>query len=198
MMKLNKSKEDNSKSDGYLTGKLLVANPFLDDGQLTRSVIYVCGHDAHGAIGLIVNKPASDLTLKKLLIQLEIQGAYEMEDTPVYYGGPVEISRGFVLHTTDYKTDSTVSVNADFSVTSTLQVLRALGKKDGPEKFLVCLGYVGWGAAQLDQEIQERGWLIIDGTPGLVFDAYLETKWRTSLMTIGVDPLIFSLESGHA
>ncbi len=197
-MKLEQKKTDKSRVDGYLTGKLLIANPFLEDVNFMQSVIYVCGHDSQGAIGLVINKPISDLTIKGLFTQLGIESSLEMEGVIVNYGGPVEMNRGFVLHTVDYKTDTTVIVNEHFAITSTLEILRAIALKRGPEHFCICLGYIGWTAGQLDQEIQENGWIVIDANTALVFDPCLETKWRESFATIGVDPSILSFEIGHA
>ena len=197
-MKLEQKKTDKSRVDGYLTGKLLIANPFLEDTNFMQSVIYVCGHDSQGAIGLVINKPISDLTIKGLFTQLGIESSFEMEGVIVNYGGPVEMNRGFVLHTVDYKTDTTVTVNEHFAITSTLEILRAIALKRGPENFCICLGYIGWTAGQLDQEIQENGWIVIDANTELVFDPCLETKWRDSFATIGVDPSVLSFEIGHA
>ena len=197
-MKLEQKKTDKSKVDGYLTGKLLVANPFLEDENFSQAVIYVCGHDSNGAIGLMINKPLSDLTVKGLFTQLGIESPFEMEGIIIHYGGPTEMNRGFVLHTTDYKTDTTVVINEHFSITSTLEILRAIAQERGPENFCICLGYIGWGAGQLDQEIQENGWIVVDSNAELVFDSCLEIKWRDSFATIGVDPSILSFEIGHA
>jgi len=197
-MKLEQRKTDKSRMDGYLTGKLLVANPFLEDTNFMQSVIYVCGHDANGAIGLTINKPLSDLTVKNLFTQLRIESPFEMEGVIVHYGGPTEMNRGFVLHTTDYNAETTVVINDHFAVTSTLEILRAIAQGTGPEDFCICLGYIGWTAGQLDQEIQENGWIVVDSNTGLVFDSCLKTKWRDSFATIDVDPSILTFEIGHA
>jgi putative transcriptional regulator len=197
-MRLDQGKTDKSQLDGYLTGKLLVANPFLQDSGFMHSVIYVWGHDEHGAIGLMINKPITDLTVKGLFAQLGIESPFDLGGVVVDYGGPVEMNRGFVLHTVDYKTDTTVIVNENFAITSTLEILRAIAQQRGPENFCICLGYIGWGAGQLDQEIQENGWVVVDASTDHVFDPYLETKWRSSFAAIGVDPSILSFETGHA
>ncbi|MBY0280893.1 MAG: YqgE/AlgH family protein [Alphaproteobacteria bacterium] len=197
-MKLEQNKTDKSKIDGYLTGKLLVANPFLQDANFAHSVIYVCGHDAQGAIGLIINKPLVDLSVKGLFAQLGIESPFELEGAIVNYGGPSEMNRGFVLHSVDYKTDTTVAIDEHFSITSTLEILRAIALEKGPDNFCICLGYIGWGAGQLDQEIQENGWIAVDASSDLVFDPILETKWRDSFAAIGVDPSVLSFEIGHA
>ncbi len=198
-MRLERSKIGHEwTSEGYLTGKLLVAMPFLENNQFSYSVIFVCGHDSQGAIGLVINKILPDLTFKELLSQLNIDYITSSNDFIVHYGGPIDLSRGFVLHTSDYTIDTTIQVNENFSITSTLEILRALARGNGPEKYIVCLGYTGWSAGQLEQELQDNGWLIVESTEELVFDPYLEAKWRSSLAAIGVDPAVLSLESGHA
>ncbi len=186
--------------DGYLTGKLLVAMPFLQETQLIQSVIYICGHDNQGAIGLMINKHIPNLTFKDLITQLHLNVELEdyTENFDVHYGGPIEITRGFVLHSADYKIDSTVTLGGKICITSTLEILRALATGRGPENFLVCLGYTGWIAGQLETEIQENDWMIVDATKDLIFNTVLDHKWRNSMAAIGVDPATLSIESGHA
>lgn len=174
--------------------------PFLQDVQFAHSVIYVCGHDAHGAIGLIINKHIPNLNFKDLLTQLHlnIELPPTAENFEVYYGGSIEITRGFVLHTQDYAIDSTVMIDGNLAVTSTLEILRAIAHNRGPQSFLVCMGYTGWTAGQLENEIQENNWMIVEANPNLLFDTSLAEKWRLSMATIGVDPSILSIDSGHA
>ncbi len=199
IMRLERSKVENEGTpEGYLTGKLLVSMPFLEDSRFSYSVIFVCGHDSQGAIGLVINKILPDLTFKDLLNQLNIDHMPSSSDLIVHYGGPIDLSRGFVLHSSDYHIDTTIEVGDCFSITSTLEILRALARGTGPEKYLICLGYTGWSAGQLEQELQNNGWLVVEPTEELVFDPYLETKWRSSLAALGVDPAVLSLESGHA
>lgn len=199
-MRLEHDKVEHEETlDGYLTGKLLVAMPFLEDSRFSYSVVFICGHDSQGAIGLLINKVLPDLTFKELLNQLNIDHVTSSsDDVVVHYGGAVDLSRGFVLHSSDYRINTTIQVNDYFSVTSTLEVLRALARGNGPEKYLVCLGYTSWSAGQLEQELHDNEWLVVESTIDLVFDSYLEAKWRSSLAAIGVDPAVLSLESGHA
>ena len=186
--------------DGYLTGKLLVAMPFLQEAQFVHSVIYVCGHDDQGAIGLIINKHIPNLTFKDLITQLHLNVDLDdyVPNFDVHYGGPIEVTRGFVLHSADYKIDSTVMLSGKICITSTLEILRALAANRGPENFLVCLGYTGWAAGQLETEIQENDWMIVDASQDLIFNTVLDHKWRNSMAAIGVDPTTLSIESGHA
>ena len=197
------SKYTNKKflsNEGYLTGKLLIAMPFLQESQFLQTVIYICGHDTQGAIGVIINKKIPNLTFKDLTLQLNLNINLNpaVENFDVYYGGPIEITRGFVLHSSDYKIDSTVMLDKNICITSTLEILRALAKNQGPEEFLVCLGYTAWNAGQLETELQENDWIVVDATQELIFKTSMERKWKSSMATIGVDPSILSIESGHA
>ncbi|MBX3487654.1 MAG: YqgE/AlgH family protein [Candidatus Paracaedibacteraceae bacterium] len=184
---------------GYLTGKLLVAMPFQEDPRFFQSVIYVCGHDDTGAMGIIVNKPLLTVEFADLLEQLGIEHTRKLvPDLPIYYGGPVEIGRGFVLHTLDYLSESSVVIDGDFALTATLDVLRALSHNYGPQQHVVALGYVGWGADQLEQEINTNGWLVLDATTNLVFNVDHDGLWRSAMLSIGIDPNSMAIDFGHA
>ncbi len=184
--------------NNYLTGKLLVAMPFMGDNKFDHSVIYVCGHDEYGAIGLVINKALHSLTFSDLLTQLDIVPLSSSRSVQILAGGPVEVSRGFVLHSNDYKSESTVRVGEYYSITATLDILRTLAIGHGPSKFILTLGYSGWRANQLEQEIQDNLWMIVDPTDEIVFNSPLEFRWRTSMTSLGVDPLTLSIESGRA
>jgi putative transcriptional regulator len=188
-----------SLQDGYdLTGKILIAMPFLPDPRFTHAVIYICGHDAQGAMGLIVNKGLPAITFEELLTQMEVDISTIATQVPIHYGGPVEVGRGFVLHSSDYVSESTVLIENGFAMTATLDILRAIALNEGPRETLLALGYVGWGAGQLEHEIQENGWLTIDASPELIFGSDLDGKWRQALATLGIDPAGLSFEIGHA
>ncbi len=188
-----------SLEDDYdLTGKLLIAMPFLSDPRFTHTVIYVCGHDAQGAMGLIVNKGLPAVTFEELLLQMNVDVSHVTTQVPVHYGGPVEVGRGFVLHSSDYASESTVLIENGFAMTATLDILRAIALNEGPRDTLLALGYVGWGSGQLENEIQENGWLTIEADPALIFGHELESKWRQALATLGIDPAVLSFEIGHA
>ena len=184
--------------DYNLTGKILIAMPFLPDHRFTHAVIYVCGHDAQGAMGLIVNKGLPAVSFEELLAQMNVDVSAVTSKVPVHYGGPVEVGRGFVLHSSDYAAESTVLIENGFAMTATLDILRAIAVNEGPRDILLALGYVGWGAGQLEHEIQENGWLTIEADPELIFDHDLEGKWRQALATLGIDPAVLSFEIGHA
>ncbi|MBI1262597.1 MAG: YqgE/AlgH family protein [Rhizobiales bacterium] len=202
---LNASREQNeSKSDGYLEGKMLIAMPSMGDDRFARTLIYVCVHNAEGAMGIVVNRQAPDVTLPDLLEQLSIVAPHEKElidfsSCPVLSGGPVEGGRGFVLHTPDYfSEDSTLPVDADVGLTATVDILRAIATGCGPKRALLALGYAGWAPGQLEGEIQANGWLHCDPDPELLFGDNLEAKYTAALNKLGVSISLLSGEAGHA
>lgn len=184
--------------NNFLTGKLLVAMPFMGDNRFDHAVIYMCGHDEYGAIGLVINKPLNSLTFPDLLTQLDILSVPTARPVQMLAGGPVEVSRGFVLHSIDYQSDSTVRVGEHYSITATLDILRTLAVGHGPHKFILTLGYAGWRANQLEQEIQDNLWMIVDPTDEIIFNAPVEFRWRASMLSLGVDPSTLSLDYGRA
>lgn len=184
--------------NNFLTGKLLIAMPFIDDNRFDHAVIYMCGHDEQGAIGLVINKPLNSLTFPDLLSQLDIMPSSTARSVQMLTGGPVEVSRGFVLHSLDYQSDSTVRVGEHYSITATLDILRTLAMGNGPNKFILTLGYAGWRANQLEQEIQDNLWMIADPTDEIIFNSPIEFRWRASMLSLGVDPSTLSLDFGRA
>ncbi|MEO1089887.1 MAG: YqgE/AlgH family protein [Pseudomonadota bacterium] len=180
-----------------LTGSLLVAMPAMGDERFERSVIYLCVHNADGAMGLVVNRTVDELTLSGLLRQLDLEPG-EAGEQPIHYGGPVETTRGFVLHSTDYVQDSTLMVNDTIGLTATVEILRAIARGEGPKQRVLALGYAGWAAGQLDAEIQANGWLSVPADAGLVFGDDNDAKWGNAMAKIGIDPALLSGEAGHA
>ncbi len=182
-----------------LTGKLLIAMPGMGDPRFDHSVVYICSHGEDGAMGLIVNKP-SDLRIKTLLGQLNIAcNIPVIGERLVHFGGPVEMSRGFVLHSADYEANlHSMQISTDFSMTATLDVLEDLASGRGPLNSMLTLGYSGWGPGQLEDEIAMNGWLTTDATSKLVFDVADDEKWEAALATLGVDPLTLSASAGRA
>lgn len=182
-----------------LTGHLLIAMPGMEDDRFAQSVIFVCAHSAEGAMGLVVNKLADDLRLADLLEQLEIEGSADARKLPIHFGGPVETGRGFVLHDAGYRSSiSTLEVDAEFSMTATLDILEDMANGEGPNSALVALGYAGWGPDQLEAEIAQNGWLIADADAALVFGTPVGGKWGGALASLGIDPLVLSAEAGSA
>jgi putative transcriptional regulator len=184
----------------HLAGMLLVAMPSMQDPRFARSVIYLCAHSAEGAMGLVVNQVAGEVSFPAVIGQLGIETGDDAADvdTPVHVGGPVQPSRGFVLHSPDYVQEGTMVIDERFALTATVDVLRAIAAGKGPERRVLALGYAGWDAGQLDSEIQANGWLLAPADPEIVFDRDNATKWLRAMRAIGVDPLLLSSTAGHA
>ena len=182
-----------------LAGQLLVAMPQMLDQRFARSVIYLCAHSEDaGAMGLVINKLLNSLTMGELFAQLDISPSRIVDSRPVHFGGPVEAGRGFVLHTSDYSEDATLVVDDNMAVTATLEILRAIGKGQGPRHSLFALGYAGWAPGQLDAEIQANGWLSVAADDDIVFDPDQDGKWRRALAKLGIDLSMLSTDAGHA
>jgi putative transcriptional regulator len=184
--------------DGYMTGQLLIAMPTMGDPRFERTVIYMCAHSADGAMGLVVNKKASEIDFPELLKQLEIETKGIKNPIPILVGGPVETGRGFVLHSLDYRQDSTLAVTEEVGLTATVDILRSIAEGEGPAQSLLTLGYAGWSAGQLDEEIQANGWLNVPADASLLFDDDLGEKWNRAVRKVGIDPSFLSSEAGHA
>lgn len=192
--------------DGYLDGQVLVAMPGMSDDRFKRTVIYLCAHSAEGAMGIVVNKPATDITFPDLLVQLDIVPDREAIQLPrrldgmnVLMGGPVETSRGFVLHTPDFFIDkSTLPIDEDVCLTATIDILRAIAKGRGPENAALALGYAGWMPGQLESEIQANGWLNCPADASMIFGSDLDLKYDWAMRKIGVDLAHLSQQAGHA
>ncbi len=182
-----------------LCGKLLIAMPGMSDPRFEKSVVYMCSHSDDGAMGLIINKPTPEVTFANLLKQLSIEALPEASKTPIHFGGPVEVGRGFVLHTADYDLDEiTLQVDEQFGMTATRDILTDIANDEGPDQALLGLGYSGWGAGQLEHEIQQNGWLTCDATLDVVFDVPDADKWVAALKLLGVDALMLSATAGRA
>ena len=190
--------EKSDKSSGYLTGQLLVAMPQMQDSRFERSVIYVCVHNAEGAMGLVLNQQADEFTFPDLLKQLEIVLEGETASVPIHVGGPVESGRGFVLHTGEYEQGGTIKVNDDISLTATVDILKDIAEGNGPRRAILALGYAGWGAGQLDTEFQKNSWLNVTADESLLFEGDLGEKWSRSIAKLGIDVSLLSGDAGHA
>ena len=183
----------------FLNGQLLIAMPGIGDPRFERSLILVCAHDQHHAMGVAVNRPVEGLTLPDLLERLEIKTTAALDDDAVLIGGPVEVERGFVLHTDDYHAEHSLDVEGGLALTTTREVLEAMGRgHEQPRRALLALGYSGWGAGQLEREIRENVWLTVEADEALVFDADHETKWTRALAKLRIDPKFLSAEGGRA
>ncbi|QYX57468.1 YqgE/AlgH family protein [Roseovarius sp. SCSIO 43702] len=186
-------------ADTDLTGKLLIAMPGMGDERFAHSVVLICAYSAEGAMGIIVNKVTEDLRLGDLLEQLSIETNVLSRDVPVYFGGPVEHGRGFVLHDRGYASSiASMEFAPDFAMTATLDILEDMARGGGPEDVILALGYAGWGPGQLEAEIAQNGWLVCDATPELVFRTGDARKWEAALTALGISPLMLSSEGGRA
>jgi len=182
-----------------LSGKLLIAMPGMGDPRFERSVVFLCAHSSEGAMGLIVNKPASDISFRGLLDQLGIEPGPGAAEIRVHFGGPVEHGRGFVLHSGDYRANSsTLQVDDRFGMTATLDILEDIARGTGPASSMLALGYSGWGPGQLESEIRHNGWLTAEATPELVFSSQNASKWERALRALGIDPISLSSAAGRA
>jgi putative transcriptional regulator len=190
----------------YLDGQLLVAMPGMMDERFARAVIFICAHSSEGAMGIILNRPAANVTMPDLLVQLEIVPEVERISLPqkvgnmqVLMGGPVETSRGFVLHSPDFHlAQSTLPIDDGICLTATIDILRAIAAGRGPANAVLALGYAGWGAGQLEMELQANGWLNTPADAEIVFNTAADVRYEMALRRIGIEPAMLSMEAGHA
>ncbi|WP_455474443.1 YqgE/AlgH family protein [Bartonella sp. B30(2025)] len=193
-----------SSSDGFLGGQLLIAMPGMSDKCFIRSVIYICAHSDAGAMGIILNQ-LHHINFSDLLLHLGIINDSQKKDLsepikkfPVRYGGPVEPSRGFVIHSDDYVSKETVPVADKICFTTTIDILKAISCEQGPQHALIALGYAGWKAGQLEAEISANSWLISHASPSFLFENNLDNKYDESLVRMGINPTYLVSEIGHA
>ena len=184
-------------STRFLTGQFLLAMPGIGDPRFERAVIAVCAHDVEGALGIGIGDTIEGLTLHDLLEQFEIAPGVA-PDTPVHFGGPVEPRRGFVLHSPDWGGQDTIDVGGRWSLSGTIDVLRAIAEGTGPSRWLVALGYAGWGEGQLDSEMARHGWFHTVGTPDLIYDIDAEDRWTVAFAGAGIDPRLLANSAGTA
>jgi putative transcriptional regulator len=203
-MDLLRSKKKAAVNSGYLDDQFLIAMPGMKDDRFARTVIYICAHSEEGAMGLIINQ-AQDMRFPDLLVQLGLideRAAIKLpspaRDFIIRHGGPVDRSRGFVLHSDDYMVESSMPVSDEICLTATIDILRAISAGRGPSRALMALGYAGWGSGQLENEIAENGWLTCPATPDMLFDSDIERKYDRILASIGIDLTHLSHFAGHA
>jgi putative transcriptional regulator len=190
-----------SEDDGdFLTGRLLIAMPGIEDPRFERAVILMCAHSSEHAMGIAINRPLDGLSLSELLDRLGVASRIELPSRPVLSGGPVERERGFVLHTDDYAApQSTLSVTEGVALTATREVLEAIGDPaHSPRCAVLALGCAGWSPGQLEREIRDNVWLTCEPDEALIFDDDHETKWERALAKIGVSADRLSVQSGRA
>jgi putative transcriptional regulator len=182
----------------WLTGQMLVAMPGMTDPRFTHAVIYVCSHGPSGAMGLVVNRLFGEADFRMLLDQLNLEASPGTPDIQVHFGGPVEMGRGFVLHSGDYLREGTTRIDESVAVTATVEIVQDIADGKGPERVVMALGYTGWSAGQLDEELKSNGWLTVAADEDILFDTDLDSKWDRAMAKIGVSPAMLSDTAGHA
>ncbi len=187
-----------NKTFKSLAGQLLVAMPQMNDPRFSHSVIYVCGHDEQSAMGIVINKTIDSFYFKDLAEQLNIKMDGMLPQIPIHFGGPVDMARGFVIHSTDYDHSSSILLSDYLALTASLDVLECIAKDEGPSHKIIALGYAGWSALQLDREIQENSWLVVEPDPTLIYETNADDLWHKALKKLGVDPQFLSTVAGHA
>jgi putative transcriptional regulator len=185
-----------------LSNQFLIAMPGMVDETFAGSVVYLCEHNEKGALGLVINKPIS-LTLGNLFEKVELDlPDQDLAASPVFFGGPVQTERGFVLHepldAEGKHYNATLAVPGGLEMTTSRDVLEALSHGAGPKKLLVTLGYSGWAAGQLEEELGRNGWITVDAAPEIIFETPIEDRYEKALGLLGIDPRMLSQEAGHA
>lgn len=187
-----------SVSTDSLAGRLLIATPSMQDSDFAKSVILVCEHNADGALGLVINRRLP-LKLGDILAKLNIPAeSADLKATPLFSGGPVENERGFVLHDTPDLGEDSHALGEALAVSASEAVLSAIAGGKGPARFMLVLGYSGWGAGQLEHEFVENAWLDVPASPELIFDTVVEERWQKAAGLIGLDLAHYSSQTGHA
>ncbi len=180
------------------THHFLIAMPAMEDDNFARSLVYVAEHNEDGALGIIINRPL-DLSIKDLLERIEIPPKAEgFDSTPVFFGGPVQTDRGFVLHRPLGEWQSSLVVSPDIALTSSKDILQALADKGEPKDVLISLGYAGWGAGQLEEELAQNGWLTVPADPRIIFNVEASERLDAALRLLGIDFANLSDVAGHA
>lgn len=203
---MNISNDSGNFQSRFLTGMFLVAMPGMMDQRFDRAVIYLCAHSNDGAMGIIINKPAEDIVFPELLQQLEIIPEKPSISLPsqagnmkVLRGGPVETSRGFVLHSVPVEPiEGSVTAGDEIRLSATIDILKAIARGQGPDEAIFALGYAGWASGQLESEIQDNGWMICPLDRKILFDQEFDTKYIRAMGSLGIDPAMLSPLAGHA
>ncbi|MBB5607602.1 MULTISPECIES: YqgE/AlgH family protein [unclassified Janthinobacterium] len=184
-----------------LANHFLIAMPAMQDPVFGGTVVYVCEHNENGVLGVVINKP-TDMTMEVLFdrIDLKLAGSSEapIVNEPIMFGGPVQDDRGFVLHTPGARYSSSLTVTDEVAFTTSIDVLEAVAKGDGPERMLVSIGYSGWSPGQLEDEIGRNGWLTVGASADILFDFPIEDRYVAAIKLLGIDPLMLASEAGHA
>lgn len=182
----------------YLTNQFLIAMPSLMDPNFYQSVTYICEHNENGAMGIIINQPV-DLSVEELMEQMNlITEDPQLEFIPIYRGGPVDEEHGFVIHQPHGRWESSMPVSAEIAVTTSNDIVHAMAAGRGPERYLVALGYAGWGPGQLEQELLDNAWLNGPADPKIIFETPAEKRWEEAAALLGINIHQLTMDAGHA
>ncbi len=187
------------RSADSLEGQLLIAMPTIGDPRFDKTVILMCSHGPDGAMGIVINRHVGEMHFTDLLEQLEITPEFQTNDPPVHFGGPVEMGRGFVIHSRDYDvSDHTMKVTRTIRLTASIDIIKAMAQGAGPKRAMLALGYAGWAPGQLEQEMRANAWLNCDADEKLVFESPINDKWTLALKSLGISALSLSSQAGTA
>ncbi|MEJ2670575.1 MAG: YqgE/AlgH family protein [Gammaproteobacteria bacterium] len=195
--------KDASSQYDFLTNHFLIAMPQLRDLHFSHALTYICEHNDTGALGIIVNRPLH-VTLKEVIdhVGIEFDDNLNRQQNPisdwVFSGGPVQTERGFVLHSNDKTWESSLAISKDIALTTSQDILKAVANNEGPNQFLVALGYAGWGAGQLEREVAQNAWLTVPANPDIIFKTPIEQRWNAAAVPLGIDLNLMSSSIGHA
>lgn len=196
---MTENSQAGKESSSYnLTGHFLIAMPSLNDGFFNHAVTYICEHDESGSFGVIINQP-TDIKLKQVIKEMHIEShaGYD-ENQPVFIGGPVDQGRGFILHRPAGSWSSSLVVNNDVALTTSKDILQAIANNEGPDDCIIALGYAGWSAGQLEQEMANNTWLSCPADEQIIFKTPTEERWKAAAKLIGIDLSLMSNDAGHA
>ena len=191
-----KQTQTNKQFEG-LSNHFLIAMPSLKGSNFSQSVAYICEHSADGAIGLVVNQPTK-ITLGDLLDQMDVKYDAAIGETSLFSGGPVQTERGFILHSNEKSWESTLTISDTVSISSSKDVLEDIANNRGPDKFLITLGYAGWNAGQLEDEMINNSWLTLPANQHIIFDTPVEQRWTAAAQPLGIDMNLIASQAGHA
>lgn len=181
-----------------LTHHFLIAMPAMADPHFAKTLTFICEHNDQGALGIVVNRPI-EMTLQTLLEQVSIPlGSGEFKSVPIHFGGPVQVDRGFVLHTPLGQWQSTLAVSSEIGLTTSKDILQAVARGEGPGKLFVTLGYAGWAPGQLEHELAQNAWLTVQARPDVIFDLPAEQRLPAAMGLLGIDFASLSDDAGHA
>lgn len=180
-----------------LTNHFLIAMPSLGDPNFHQTVTYLCQHSGEGALGIVINRP-TEMKLGDIFEQMDIQSVKpKIAKSPIFFGGPVQPERGFVIHEPEHQWDSTLKVTDSIALTTSRDILEAVAVGEGPKKILVALGYAGWGNGQLEQEIVNNAWLNAPAEDAIIFDIPANQRWKAAAEKMGIDLDLLSFQAGH-